>query len=113
MPSADATAGNLPEPGQSGETALHPAGGGADNDQVVGSFALPNAPNLPHCPLCDTGLLYTIAYDPEALHENQVKGPEGDPRAHGHFVPSGGSITLRCFRCGRDQTHALNPGGGS
>lgn len=86
---------------QSQDTALTPEGHKA--------FTLPAKPDLPSCPVCKTGLLYTIAYDTKALHEKDQAGPTGDAAGHDHYVPSGGSIRLMCFNCGQPQTQALNP----
>lgn len=88
---------------QSQDTALTPAG--------HEPFELPGKPDQPACPVCHTGVLYVIAYDDEALHEQGQTGSAPDQQNAGSFTPSGGSIRLQCFNCGMPQTHALNAEG--
>lgn len=58
---------------------------------------------ITHCPACKIGVLYVIAYDPEATHE------QGNEQAstHAHFEPSGGSQIVRCFHCGITSSQPL------
>lgn len=87
---------------QSQDTALTPEG--------HESFDVPGDPGLPKCPVCNIGVLYTIAYDPDALHEQGQSQRISDATNHDHYVASGGSIRLKCFNCEMTQTQALNPG---
>lgn len=64
----------------------------------------------PKCDACKIGLLYPIAYDPDATHEAQPNAPEGNPTGHPHFAPSGGAVRVTCFNCGRGSSHPLNEG---
>jgi hypothetical protein len=59
-------------------------------------------PDLDACPKCNVGLLYVIAYDADAQHEQQ--NPVFNPK---HY--SGGSASRYCFNCGHGDTVALNP----
>ncbi len=72
-------------------------------------FDVPSASDLPRCPACKIGLLYPIALDEAATHEDQVATKEGDPTSHDHFVASGGAVRLFCFCCQRGSSHPLNP----
>jgi len=58
---------------------------------------------ITHCPACKVGVLYVIAYDPDATHE------QGNAEAsqHAHFEPSGGSQIVRCFNCGVSSSQPL------
>lgn len=67
------------------------------------------ATTLPHCGACRVGLLYPISYDPEATHEAN----QGLATQHDQFAPSGGSLVVRCFNCGNQQSQPLGAGGES
>jgi hypothetical protein len=59
-------------------------------------------PALDHCPSCKQGLLYVIAFDPDATHE----------AGQALYAPrklSGGSAHRKCFFCEYGDTVALNP----
>lgn len=76
--------------------------------RVATSDALVKVPGGPSkitpCPACKIGVLYVIAYDPDASHE---AGNENASR-HEHFVASGGSQIVRCFNCGVSSSQPLN-----
>lgn len=79
-----------------------------DVARVSTSDALARLPGGPSkrtpCPACKIGVLYVIAYDPDATHE---AGNEKASR-HEHFVASGGSQIVRCFNCGVSSSQPLN-----
>jgi hypothetical protein len=59
-------------------------------------------PDLPACPSCHIGVLYTITYDEDARHEQGQ--PIFAPRSN-----SGGSAQRKCFHCDYGDSVALNP----
>ena len=67
------------------------------------------AQQLPHCGLCRIGLLYPITFDPEATHEAN----QGQAAKHEQYAQSGGSMLVRCFNCGGQQSQPLGIGEGA
>lgn len=59
-------------------------------------------PKLPACPNCKIGVLYVVAWDPDATHEN------GQPI----YAPrelSGGAVVAGCLNCGHRESHPMDP----
>lgn len=76
-----------------------PNPGAAKGPVNISGFA---DPKLPPCPNCTVGVVYVVAWDPDAIHE------KGQPIYHPAKI-SGGSVVTGCFNCGHRESHAMNP----